>query len=182
MNNNLDNSDYAMTLAGLSTLIKLEAGLATGFKMKSVIILFRLASFSYLNKSAVRYAFRPFAALYKIYADFLLGIELPAKTQVGPGLRIHHGVGLVVHGNVRFGKGCMLRQGVTIGNKGDGDNADRLPTIGNNVEFGAGAIVIGGITVGDNSIIGAGVVLTKDVPENSVVVGPPPRILTRKIN
>jgi len=170
----------SMTLSDLIALVKLEKTIAVGFKMKSVVVLFRLASFSYSGRTAVRFLFRPIAVLYKIYTEFLLGIELPARTRVGSGLRIHHGVGLVVHGDVQIGRNCMLRQGVTLGNKGEGEKASLLPQVGDNVEFGAGAIVIGHVTIGDNSVIGAGVVLTKDVPENSVVVGPAPRILSRK--
>ena len=54
------------------------------------------------------------------------------------------------------------------------------PTIGNNVELHAGAIIIGGVTIGDNAIIGAGAVVVKDVPENTVAVGNPAKILERK--
>jgi len=169
------------TLAKLFSTIRLEQRLARGVRLKSVVILFRLASFSYHGRSAIRFAFRPIAILYKIYTEFLLSIELPAGTDIGPGLRLYHGVGLVVHKGARFGSNCTLRQGVTVGNKGgDGANANIVPCIGNDVEFGAGAIVIGGINVGNNVIIGAGVVVTKDVPDNSVVVGTAPRILSLK--
>jgi serine acetyltransferase len=169
-----------LTLRDLFALIRLEFGLAKGLRMRSVILLFRLSSYAFQGQSAIRHIFRPVAVFYKIYAEFILGIELPAQTRIGPGLRILHGVGLVVHKGARLGSGCMLRQGVTIGNKGDGEKTNLLPVIGNNVEFGAGAIVIGNVNIGDNVIIGAGVVVTKDVPENSVVVGPPPRIFVRK--
>jgi putative colanic acid biosynthesis acetyltransferase WcaB len=129
----------------------------------------------------MRYAFKPIAILYKFYTEFLLGIELPASTQIGPGLRIYHGVGLVVHQGVRIGSGCVLRQGVTIGNKGEEERASFLPIIGDNVNFGAGAIVIGGVNIGDNSTIGAGTVVTKDLPPNSVAVGAPFHILKAAI-
>ena len=169
------------TLNNMLATVRLELGLAKGVRMKSVLLLFRLASYSYLGSSPIRYVFRPIAVLYKIYAEFLLGIELPAGTIIGSGLRLYHGVGLVVHKDVRFGSHCTLRQGVTIGNKGgDGDDANVVPVIGNDVEFGAGAIVIGKVNIGDNVIIGAGVVVTKDIPENSVVVGSAPRILVKK--
>ena len=170
------------TFNELISTLNLELSLAKGIRIKSVILLFRLATYSYLGKSPIRYTFRPVSVLYKLYAEFLLGIELPAGTVIGPGLRLYHGVGLVVHKNVRFGSNCVLRQGVTIGNKsGDGTGANGVPVIGNDVEFGAGAIVIGEVTIGNNATIGAGVVVTKDVPENSVVVGPAPRILVKKI-
>jgi serine acetyltransferase len=148
--------------------------------MRSVVLLFRVASYAYYGSSPIRHFFRPIAFLYRIYTEYLLGIELPAKTQIGAGLRIFHGVGLVVHKGVRIGSGCVLRQGVTIGNKGDDERATFLPVIGDNVSFGAGAIVIGGVTIGDNSTIGAGTVVTKDLPPNSVAVGAPFHILKAK--
>ena len=52
--------------------------------------------------------------------------------------------------------------------------------IGRNVWLGAGAIILPGVTVGDNSIVGAGSVVTRDVEENTIVVGNPAHVL-RKI-
>ncbi|HGV3488744.1 TPA: DapH/DapD/GlmU-related protein, partial [Raoultella planticola] len=49
--------------------------------------------------------------------------------------------------------------------------------IGNNVEFGAHAVVIGPVTLGDNVKVGAGTVVTKDLPDGAIVVGQPYRIL-----
>lgn len=164
----------------LLDVVWLEREMAKGFRMRSVILLFRLASYAYRGQSSFRYFFRPAAMFYKFYTEFLLGIELPPETQIAPGLRIYHGVGLVVHKGVQIGSHCVLRQGVTIGNKGEGEPRDLLPVIGNNVEFGAGAIVIGNVHIGDNVIIGAGVVVTKDVPPNSIVVGAAVRILELK--
>lgn len=170
-----------VTLPELLATLRMEVGLAKGFRIKSVILLFRLASYCHHGKSPMRVLFRPIAILYKLYTEFLLGMELPANTVIGSGLCLFHGVGLVVHGKARFGSGCVLRQGVTVGNKGgNGEDADLVPVIGNNVEFGAGAIVIGNVNIGDNVVIGAGVVITKDVPANSVVVGAAPRILVKK--
>lgn len=168
------------SLRELFSLIRLEIGLNKGFRLRSVIVLFRLASYAFQGDSVLRHVFRPIAILYKLYTQFLLGIELPAEAEIGAGLRLYHGYGLVVHKSVRIGKGCVLRQGVTIGNKGEGEQAKFFPVIGNNVEFGAGAIVLGNVKIGDNSIIGAGAVVTKDVPSNSVAVGNPFRILVIK--
>lgn len=164
------------SLRDLFALVRLELGLAKGFRMRSVIVLFRLASYAFHGRSVIRHIFRPIAIIYKIYTEFLLGIELPAGTRIGSGLRIYHGVGLVVHKGVLIGSDCVLRQGVTIGNKGEDEQANLLPVIGDNVEFGALAIVIGNVHIGDNVIIGAGTVITKDVPKNSVVVGASSRI------
>lgn len=168
------------TLRDLFRIVRLEYGLAKGFRIRSVIVLFRLASYAYHGQSIMRYAFGPIAVLYKLYTEYLLGIELPASTRIGAGLRIYHGVGLVVHKDVQIGTDCVLRHGVTIGNKGEDDPTNLLPRIGNNVRFGAGAIIIGAISVGNNSTIGAGTVVTKNIPPNSVVVGSGFHILETK--
>ena len=77
-----------------------------------------------------------------------------------------------------IGENISFRQNTTIGNKVDGRN-NLVPTIGNNVFVGANVCIIGKIRIGNNVIIGAGAVVTKDVPDNSVVVGNPMRIINR---
>jgi putative colanic acid biosynthesis acetyltransferase WcaB len=170
----------SLSLKEVFCLLRLEAPLNPGLRHRSIASLFRLAAYAHYGPSPWKYIFKPVSIFYRLYTEFFLGIELPAKVIAGPGLRIVHGVGLVVHKNVVLGKNCTLRQCVTIGNKGALETEHLVPIIGDNVEFGAGAIVIGGVTIGDNSIIGAGVVVTKDVPPNSIVVGESPRILPRK--
>tara|TARA_R110001583_G_C5667039_1_gene410305 strand:- start:6223 stop:6546 length:324 start_codon:yes stop_codon:yes gene_type:complete len=100
-----------------------------------------------------------------------MGIELNYKTRVGKGLVIYHGVGLVVNTGVVIGENCILRHGVTIGNfiLKDGSES-QCPVLGDNVEVGASAIILGNIKIGNNVRIGAGALVTKDVPDNSVVV------------
>jgi len=72
----------------------------------------------------------------------------------------------------KCGDHVYLRQGVTVGNGGGGN-----PTIGEHVEFGANSIAIGPIKIGNNVMIGAGAVVTKDVPDNAVVAGVPAKII-----
>ena len=71
-----------------------------------------------------------------------------------------------------------LYQGVTLGGTGK-ETGKRHPTIGDNVMISAGAKIIGSFTVGDNSKIGAGSVVTKDIPSYSVAVGNPARVIKR---
>ena len=70
--------------------------------------------------------------------------------------------------------------GVTLGGTGK-DTGKRHPTLGNNVLIGAGTKVLGPVYIGDNARIGAGSVVTKDIPANVLAVGNPCRVL-RPIN
>jgi len=77
-----------------------------------------------------------------------------------------------------IGNNFLFRNNTTIGNKDD-DNSLR-PVIGNNVSLGANVIIFGNIKIGNNVIIGAGAVVNRNVPDNSIVVGNPMRILPRQ--
>lgn len=93
--------------------------------------------------------------------------------KIGGGLYISHGYGLVIYAN-EIGENFHAYQGVTIGMKNG-----KVPTIGNDVVCYANSIIIGNICVGNNVVIGAGAVVTKDLPDNCVVVGNPARIIRR---
>jgi putative colanic acid biosynthesis acetyltransferase WcaB len=111
----------------------------------------------------------------------VLGIELPRKTTVGEGLSLYHGQALVVNKGTIIGNNCVLRNSTTIGHKKLADGTfSACPRIGNNVDIGANVCIIGDISIGDNVIIGAGSVVTKDVPADCVVVGNPARVLEKK--
>ncbi len=98
------------------------------------------------------------------------GLELAAKTQIGPGLFVTHFGPAVFHSNVIAGRNLTVEQGVTIGLGPTG-----VPCIGNDVYIGTGAKIINGITIGDHASVGAGAVVVKDVPAHCVVVGVPAR-------
>lgn len=86
--------------------------------------------------------------------------------------KITHPIGIVI-GARHIGNDCRIGQNVTIGKK----SSSRYPYIGNNVQLGASCIIIGDLTVGDNAIVGAGAVVTKDVPPYAVVAGNPAKII-----
>jgi serine O-acetyltransferase len=109
---------------------------------------------------------------------FLTGIEIHPAARLGPGLFIDHGMGVVIGETAAVGDNVTLLQGVTLGGTSL-RREKRHPTLGSNVVVGAGAKVIGAITIGDGSRIGAGSVVVKDVPPNSVVVGVPGRVTYR---
>jgi serine O-acetyltransferase len=111
----------------------------------------------------------------------LTGIEIHPGATIGEGFFIDHGMGVVIGETSEIGRNVTLYHGVTLGgtswNKGK-----RHPTIEDNVIVGAGAAILGAIRVGENSKIGSGSVVNKDVPPNSTVVGIPGRVVFREGN
>lgn len=117
----------------------------------------------------------PFSFLYRQmekHVRFKYGIELPYTASLGNHVTFEHQHGIVIHGNAVIGDHCVIRQGVTIGNRTNSAPYD-APVIGNNVSIGAGAKILGKITIGDNAIIGANAVVIKDVADGITVVGVP---------
>ena len=111
-------------------------------------------------------------------ARFLTGIEIHPAAKLGPGLFIDHGMGVVIGETAEVGENVTLLQGVTLGGTSR-KREKRHPTLGNNVVVGAGAKIIGAFKIGDGSRIGAGSVVVREVPTNSVVVGVPGRVTYR---
>lgn len=136
------------------------------------IWLHRIAHHFYLKGLVV------FPRLLNTFSRFLTGIDIHPGAKLGPGLFIDHGMGLVIGETAELGSNVTLYQGVTLGGTGK-EKGKRHPTIGNNVVVSSGAKVLGSFKVGDNSKIGSGSVVLKEVPPNSVVVGVPGRVVTR---
>ncbi len=134
-----------------------------------------------------RYGFKhrivraPLSFLYKFtfkFVQIVTGIELPCEANVGSRLRIDHFGGVIVSGDAAFGDDVVIRNGVSIGLLRTGVRGS--PRIGNRVDIGAGAKILGPITVGDDSTIGANAVVLQDVPPDSIAVGIPARVISRR--
>lgn len=107
---------------------------------------------------------------------FFTGIEIHPGATIGRRLFIDHGMGIVIGETCEIGDDVTLYQGVTLGGTGK-EKGKRHPTLGNNVLVASGAKVLGSITIGDNSKVGAGSVVLKDVPADSTVVGIPGKVV-----
>ncbi|MDN4606553.1 serine O-acetyltransferase EpsC [Sporosarcina highlanderae] len=103
---------------------------------------------------------------------FFTGIEIHPGATIGRRLFIDHGMGIVIGETCEIGDDVTLYQGVTLGGTGK-EKGKRHPTLENNVLVASGAKVLGSITIGENSKVGAGSVVLKDVPPDSTVVGIP---------
>jgi cysteinyl-tRNA synthetase len=113
-------------------------------------------------------------------ARWITGIEIHPGAKIGPGFFVDHGMGVVIGETAEIGEDCLLYQGVTLGGTGK-EKGKRHPTLGRSVVVGTGAKVLGAITVGDYVKIGANSVVLKSVPDHSIVVGVPGRVIKKKV-
>ncbi|MEI3609467.1 serine O-acetyltransferase [Pseudogracilibacillus sp. SO10305] len=107
---------------------------------------------------------------------FFTGIEIHPGAVIGRRFFIDHGMGVVIGETCEIGDDVTIYQGVTLGGTGH-EKGKRHPTVKNNALIATGAKVLGAITVGENSNVGGGSVVLKDVPDNSTVVGIPGRVV-----
>jgi putative colanic acid biosynthesis acetyltransferase WcaB len=109
-------------------------------------------------------------AAYRFLALWVVGVEIPWMTDIGPRLRLPHPHGVVVNAYSRIGSDVVMRHGVTIGGRrGSFD----CPVIGDRVDIGAGASVVGDISVGDDARIGIAAVVLHTVPPRGTAYGNP---------
>ena len=106
------------------------------------------------------------------FSRSLTGIEIHPCAQIGDGLFIDHGMGVVIGETAEVGENVTMYQGVTLGGTGFA-TGKRHPTVEDNVTIGSGAKLLGPITIGHGAKIGANAVVIHDVPPNSTVVGNP---------
>ncbi|MEM7617365.1 MAG: serine O-acetyltransferase, partial [Pseudomonadota bacterium] len=136
------------------------------------IILYRLTHFLWNKKVYL------IARMLSQFARFLTGIEIHPAAQIGKNLFIDHGIGVVIGETAKIGDNVTLYHGVTLGgtswNKGV-----RHPQLEDNIIIGAGAQLLGPIKVKSNAKIGSNAVVTKDVDENSTMIGIPARSLNK---
>lgn len=108
------------------------------------------------------------------------GIQIPYQTRIHEGFRIVHFGHIVINPSVEIGRNFNIAQGVLIGNsKG---KSEGVPTIGDNVCVNANAIIIGNCKIGNNVLIAPGAFVNFDVPDNSIVIGNPGKIIFRNIS
>ena len=122
------------------------------------------------------------SALYRVLyrrCCSVYGIELPYTVRLGERVIFEHQKGIVIHGNCEIGDDCIIRHGVTLGNRYL-ERSYEAPRLGNRVNVGAGAVILGNVRLGDDVQVGANAVVLDDVPAGSTVTGPkaivrPPR-------
>lgn len=107
---------------------------------------------------------------------FLTGVEIHPAAEIGRGVFIDHGMGVVIGETAVIGDGCLIYKGVVLGGT-TMEKTKRHPNLGKKVIVGSNACILGNITIGDHVRIGSGSVVVRDVPPHATVVGVPGRII-----
>lgn len=149
-------------------------------KGRIILLLFRLCTLGSRNKFLF-IVLIPIIIFYRIFIEWTFGVEIPYKTKIGKGCMLYHGQSLVINDNANIGNNCTLRHSTTIGNKLLSNGSySQSPVIGNNVDIGFNVCIIGPVIIGNNVKIGAGSVVLKNVPDNTIVAGNPAVIKIKK--
>ena len=139
------------------------------------VFLYKIANFFSVAK------FYLVARMISQFARFITGIEIHPAAKIGKNLFIDHGMGVVIGETSEIGDNVTIYHNATLGgispsiNSNEQRHVKRHPTLKDNVVVGSGAQVLGPIEVGKNAKIGSNAVVTKDVPENAVMIGIPAR-------
>ena len=122
------------------------------------------------------------ARLLSQISRFFTGIEIHPGAQIGKGILIDHGMGVVIGETSIIGDRVTIYQGATIGATGNEKEFKRHPTIGNDVVVGSGARILGPVNIGNSVKVGANSVVLVDVPDNCTAIGVPARIKSLEKN
>lgn len=140
-----------------------------------------LATFFYrLNHALYRREMGFLPDVLAVVARLLTGTEIYYSSEIGPGLKLIHGVGTVIGAGCRIGSRFTVYQGVTIGDK-LGKETGRRPVIENEVIVSAGAKILGPITIGSRTVIGANAVVTRSLPGRCMAGGLPTHLKVANI-
>ena len=151
-----------------SLSIRLKYALVTGNRTLWLIRHYQAASYSLTRR------------VWKMlcYIDkFTTGMQIPPQTKIGRGCRILHFGNIVVNPCAIIGDNFNIAQGCLIGNS-EGKKCG-TPIIGNNCCMFANSMVLGGVKIGNDVLIAPGAFVNFDVPDNSIVIGNPGKIIPR---
>ena len=136
--------------------------------------------YSYCLRHA-QHASNPLSRMFWIFMVrimmYVFGIQIPYKTKIGEGLKFGHWGTIVVNPCATIGRNFSISHGCLVGNSQGRKKG--VPTIGNNVVMNANSVIVGGVHIGNNVLIAPNAFVNFDVPDNSIVIGNPGKILRR---
>ncbi|MDB9742732.1 serine O-acetyltransferase [Candidatus Pelagibacter sp.] len=166
-------NDFLQSIIDRDPAAKSKLSLILTYPGIKAVFFHRIANFFHLAK------FHLVARIISQLSRFLTGIEIHPGAKIGRNLFIDHGMGVVIGETSEIGNNVTIYHMATLGgiapsiNSNDQRQVKRHPTLGDCVVVGSGAQILGPVIIGANAKVGANAVVTKDVPENAVMVGIP---------
>ena len=166
-------SDFLQSIIDRDPAAKSKLSLILTYPGVKAVFFHRIANFFQLAK------FYLVARIISQLSRFLTGIEIHPGAKIGKNLFIDHGMGVVIGETSEIGNNVTIYHMATLGgiapsiNSNDQRQVKRHPTLSDCVVVGSGAQILGPVMVGANAKIGSNAVVTKDVPENAVMIGIP---------
>jgi len=174
-------NEYLQSIIDRDPAAKSKLSIILTYPGVKAVFFHRIANFFCVAK------FDLIARMISQFSRFLTGIEIHPKAKIGKNLFIDHGMGVVIGATSEIKDYVTIYHMVTLGgispsiNSNDQRDIKRHPTLEDNVIIGSGAQVLGPLTVGKNAKIGANAVVTKNVPENAVMIGVPAKNVNTKL-
>tara|TARA_B100000965_G_C19477440_1_gene706920 strand:- start:143 stop:718 length:576 start_codon:yes stop_codon:yes gene_type:complete len=168
-------NSYLQSIIDRDPAAKSKLSIILTYPGVKAVFLYKIANFFSVAK------FYLVARMISQLARFITGIEIHPAAKIGKNLFIDHGMGVVIGETSEIGDNVTIYHNATLGgispsiNSNEQRHVKRHPTLKDNVVVGSGAQVLGPIEVGKNAKIGSNAVVTKDVPENAVMIGIPAR-------
>ena len=166
-------NDYLQSIIDRDPAAKSKLSVVLTYPGVKAVLFHKIAHFFCIAK------FDLVARIISQFSRFLTGIEIHPKAKIGKNLFIDHGMGVVIGETSEIGNNVTIYHMVTLGGispsikSNEQRNVKRHPTLMDNVVVGSGAQILGPVVIGKNAKVGANAVVTKDVPENAVMVGIP---------
>ena len=166
-------NDYLQSIIDRDPAAKSKLSIILTYPGVKAVFFHRIANF--FSKAR----FYLVARIISQFSRFITGIEIHPNANIGKNLFIDHGMGVVIGETSHIGDNVTIYHAVTLGGispsikSNEQRDVKRHPTLKNNVVIGSGAQVLGPIIIGEHAKVGANAVVTKDVPENAVMVGIP---------
>jgi len=166
-------NDFLQSIIDRDPAAKSKLSLILTYPGVKAVFFHRIANFFHIAK------FYLVARIISQLSRFLTGIEIHPGAKIGKNLFIDHGMGVVIGETSEIGNNVTIYHMATLGgiapsiNSNDQRQVKRHPTLGDCVVVGSGAQILGPVMIGANAKVGANAVVTKEVPENAVMVGIP---------
>ena len=166
-------NNYLQSIIDRDPAAKSKLSLILTYPGVKAVFFHKIANFFQLAK------FYLVARIISQLSRFLTGIEIHPGAKIGKNLFIDHGMGVVIGETSEIGNNVTIYHMATLGgiapsiNSNNQRQVKRHPTLGDCVVVGSGAQILGPVMIGTNAKVGANAVVTKDVPENAVMVGIP---------